>query len=238
MAFRTLSDVYDDVRFKSGLNSTSLSNANLLRIANKYYRIILRHVVELNEDINAEISGFDLVSGQREYTLPAESSTTPFGGGAIKIQRFEVTYDGINWRVADQISWQQIEGATKLDADIGNQFTKSAPKFALKDRSIWLLPVPGATDAVSASNQGGRLFYIKRPVEMTTTTDVPDLTPDFLDTLSIGMSVDVFESLGRTAEKRDALAWFNARLVEMKRQEQQLGQDEPINLRGMRINYK
>lgn len=238
MALRTLADVNDDVRFKTGTNSTSLANADLLRIANKVYRQIIRALVELGEDFYAEISSFDLVADQQEYTAPGEASTSPFGGGAIKIQRLEISYDGTNWKVADPLSWQQIDKATKLAADITGQFTRSAPRYTLKDRNLFLFPIPSSSDSVAASNKNGRLFFIKRPAEMTATTDIPEITPDFLGLLSTGMTIDVYEKIGRASDMRDALQLFNIGLLQMKQQEENYGEDGGLRFRGASINYK
>ena len=134
--FQTLTDVYSDVRFNAGKDSNTLEDADLLRIANKYYFPMFRELVDLNEELYAEISSADLVASQREYILPTDSSSTPFGGGLIKLQRVEISYDGSNWYVASPISLQEIATPTILDVDLNNIYAKSSPVYWFKDRSV------------------------------------------------------------------------------------------------------
>lgn len=229
MAYRTLADVGTDVRFRTGMDSTSFTDTNLIWTANKYFRIILRHLIGLKEDFYAEISTASLVTNQQEYSLPAEASATPWGGGAVKILRIEVAYDDPtndnNWRVADPLVWSQIAGPTNNVSNIADQFDTAAPKYAIYDKSLFLFPVPEA-----ASTDGIRMFYIKRPGEMTATSNVPELTVDFLDTMGIGISIDIYESLQRREDMADSIARFNGRLAEMKQQEQGLAEEMPLRL--------
>src|SRR3990167_8248844 len=122
-SYQTLADVYSDVRYNAGKDSNTLVDADLLRLANKYFNLMFRELVGLNEDLYAEIASTALVADQREYSLPADSAST-FGSGLIKLQRVEVTYDGTNWYVANPLSLQEIAGPTILDADLNEQFEK------------------------------------------------------------------------------------------------------------------
>lgn len=233
MAYKTLSDIYDDVRFRTNTDSTSLANSDLLRIANKYFRIIMRHFVDSDEDFYAEISTFNTVANQQEYSAPADSASSPFGGGAIKILRIEVTYDGSNWKVLDPVNWREIPKTTQSASQINEQFSTTAPAYAYFDRNLFLFPIP-----TSSQTAGGRLFYIKRPNEMTATSDVPELPADFLDMLSLGMSIDAYENLGNENMVRDTLARFNARLADMKPQETNNNLQDVPRFVPANISYK
>ena len=223
--WQLLQNVYDDVRFRTGTGTTStstgiVSDASLLRIANKWFFKIFGALVEGNEDLYVEVSDFNLVSGQREYSLPIDKTTTKFGDGSFAwaILRLEVKLDGTNWRVAEGMQWSSIERATATDTDISGQFTTSAPKFTALDNSVWILPVPTAN-----VTSGARIFYVKRPDELTSVADVLSsttymLNKEFMDILGYGMSADIYERQSKTKQMSDAIALYEAGIERMKRQ--------------------
>ena len=195
--------------------------------------MIVRALVDLDEDFYAEIGTFDLVSGQQEYNTPIEETSTPWGGGMIKLLRLEGTYDGTNWKVFNSINFREISNSTQSAAAISSQFSKSSPAYSFFDNNIFLLPIPDANQT-----GGGRLFYIKRPVEMTTGADVPELPTDFLDILSLGITVDVYENLKDSSSMKDSLSRFNGRLLEMKSQESGKDVQDAPRFVPAKINYK
>ena len=197
---------------------------------------MVRELIDLNEDLYAEIGTTDLVANQREYPLPGDSSST-YGSGLIKLQRVEVSYNGSTWYVASPISLQQIAGPTILDADLNLQFDRSAPKYWFKDRSLWLAPVPGSTDSVAASNGNLRIYWIKRKNEMTATTDIPSIPKDFLNVLVEGMLTDVFRHFGRLNDMKLSEAKWNTGLAKMREMEQAPDQEQQLVFKGTRKNY-
>jgi hypothetical protein len=236
-SLQTLTDVYADVRQLAGKDSTTLPDAALLRAANKYYLLMVRELVALNEDLYAEISRADLVSGQREYVLPVDDTASTYGGGLIKLQRVEVTYNNADWHVVDPVSLQQLATPTALDADIANQFVREQPKYWFKDRSLWLAPVPDSTDYTTASNQNLFIYWIKRPSELSGTSSIPDLPKDFLAVLIEGMLYDVYRRFGRTSDARDALQNWYAGIARMKELEAAPDEEQPLRMHAMTKRY-
>lgn len=233
-SYQILDNVFSDVRYIAGKDSTTLTDTNLLRLANKYYLLMVRELIDLNEDLYAEISHADLVANQREYVLPLDDTLTTFGSGLIKMQRIEVNYSGSSrdWRVADPISLQQISTPTVLDADINSAFDKSAPKYWFKDRSVWLAPVPDV-----AVTTGLYLYWIKRPNELQATFDIPDLPKDFLNILSEGILMDVYRRFGRTAEYDRAVNAWDKGIANMREKEQGPDAEMLGGFRAARKNY-
>lgn len=229
--FQTLANIYSDVRYNAGKDSTTLVDADLLRIANKYFGLIVRGLVDINEDLYAEIATTDLVANQKEYPLPTDSAST-YGGGLIKVLRTEVSYDATNWYRALPVNLdnqkQSIYGSSV--ATINQEFSKSAPKYAIFDRSLWLLPVPESTDAVSPGNAGLISFWVKRPNEMTATTDIPEMPKDFLSILTEGMLIDVYRKYDKVAQADRARLNFNNMLAQAKLSETNI--DEPVVLKS------
>jgi len=238
-SYQTLDNVFSDVRYISGKDSTTLTDANLLRLANKYYLLMVRELVDLNEDLYAEISFTDLVADQREYVLPVDNATTTYGGGMIKMQRIEINYSGgsNDWRVADPISLQQIPTPTILDADINSEFSSSDPKYWFKDRSVWIAPVPCSTDDVVVGNANLHMYWIKRPGELKVTTDIPDLPKDFLNVLSEGMLTDVFRKYGRINDSLKAQSNWETGILNMREKEQAPDSEQQLIFMAARKNY-
>lgn len=234
-SYQTLSDVYTDVRYIAGKDSSTLADADLLRMANKYYLLIIRELVDLNEGLYGEISSADLVINQNEYALPIDDTSTTFGGGLVKLYRVETNYDGSSsgWKVADPISPYQISTPTYLDADINSTFDKSDPKYWFFDRSVWLAPVPDAN-----VTNGLFIYWAKRPNEMTTSADIPNLPKDFLSLLTEGILIDIFRRLGRTAEAKQAQANWQMGILNIREKEAAPDTEQPLIMKPARKNYK
>jgi len=236
-SYQTLSNVYDDVRGLAGKDSTTLTDGTLLRLANKYYMKINRALMSISEDLYGEISYTDLVANQDEYPLPEDSTSSAYSGGAIKLQRVEVSYDGANWYVVKPISYDEVRGPSVLVVDKNSQFGKSTPKYYVMDRSLFIIPVPESGDDVGASSANLYIWWIKRPDEMTSSADIPESPKDFLDVLAEGILSDVFRTFGRLTEARDARNNFKIGLEEMKSQEQGLMENQPIRFQALPKRY-
>ena len=239
-SYQTLGDVFIEIRAIVEKDTVTLPDAILLRFANKRYLEMVRHLIGLNEDLYAEISYADLVADQREYILPQDNTDNDpgYGGGLIKLQRVEITYNASSWYLASPISLQEFTGPTITDADLNKQATQTAPRYWFKDRSVWISPVPASTDVVTADNAGIRIYWIKRPYEMTATTDVPDLPKDFIGILGEGILYDVFRKFGRFTEARDAKQNWVSGIGVMRDQEKSPDPEQPFILKAKFKNYK
>lgn len=236
--YQTLGNIYTIIRSLSNKDSTTLSDATLLAFSNKYYYLLVRELIGLREDLYAEISSGDLVANQREYVLPIDNTTGTgnngiYGGGLIKIDRVEIAYDGSTWEVVKHLPFDDILTPTILDADIVAEYSTSNPKYYFKDRSVWIVPTP--TAAVSG---GIRIFWVKRPDELSAASSIPDLPKDWLAILQEGVLYDVYRKFGRIAEARDALNNWNIGLAKMKEMEQGVDQEQQYILRNYPKNYK
>lgn len=235
-SYQTLADVYSDVRYIVGKDSNTLVDSDLLRISNKYYFRLVREIIGLNEDLYAEISKADLKDGQREYLLPTDDTSSPYGGGLIKIQRVELNYSDASsstWVVASPTSLQEIQGPTILNADLSSQYSRTTPKYWFKDRSVWVAPVPEAdvTDGIY-------IYWIKRPDEMTATSDIPDMPRDFLGVLTEGILIDVFRKYGRLSESNTSRDNWAVGIAKMRELEQNIDQEQIYTLKTIRKNYE
>jgi len=235
--YRSLADVYSDVRYNTGKDSVTLIDGDLLRLANKYFRLMVRELIDLNEDLYAEISYTDLVLNQREYPLPVDSAST-YGGGLIKIQRVEICYNDTDWYLASPISQQEIPGPTVLNADINSIYSEGAPKYWFKDRSVWIAPVPDSNDYTTAGNANLYIFWIKRPNEMTTSADVPNLPSDFLSVLTEGMLIDIFRKYGKLTDMKLAENRWEKGIIKMREMEAHPDQEQRFQFKTSYKNYE
>lgn len=240
--WQTLDNVFTSVRTLTGKDTTTLTDAELLPIANKYFYLIFRELVGLNEDLYAEISAADLVSGQREYQLPVDDTTNssnnaPYGGGIIKLQRVEISYDHTNWRVMKPVSLGEIRTPTILDSDLAKYYSTSAPVYYFADRSIWLAPVPGASDYTTAGNQSLRIYWVKRPSELDATSDIPDLPKDWLAVLQEGILYDIYRRFVRLTEAADAKQNYYASIQRLRELEQDIDVDQQPRLQTYKKRY-
>lgn len=236
-SWQTLSNVFTVIRDISNKDSTTLPDTVLIPLANKYYFQIVRELVDLREELYCEISYTDLVASQREYMIPTDDTDSPYGGGAIKLHRVEVSYDGTNWEVAKHIPLTMITTPTVLDSDIDIAFDKGSPRYYFKDRSLFLLPPPDSTDDVAASNGNLYIYWVKRPDELTSSTNIPDLPKDFLGILQEGILYDVFRKLGKVVESRDALQNYHVAIEKMKSLEQNIDTEQKTRLHNIFKDY-
>ena len=238
--FQTLNSAYTLVRSLANKDSNTLTDATLLPIANKYYYLLVRELVGLNEELYANISTADLVANQTEYVLPIDDTASTYGGGLIKILRVEVTHDGSTLYVAKPIDLSNqtnpiIYSATTGPsvAVINQDYDVTAPKYAFLDRSLWLFPIPTA-----AVTNGLRLFLVERPNELTSSSSIPDLPKDWLSVLQEGMLYDIFRKFGRTSDARDALNNWQIGITRMKELEQAVNQEQRFEMKTVYKNYK
>lgn len=186
MAWTTLQNVYDHVRWKTKLNSTNLADADLLRTSNMKFRRIIQKLVDLKEGWHGEISTFNLVANQNEYTFPADAAGSPFGGGLIHILRLEVTYDGTTWIRVNPLNQAVVKKPIGTDALVDEEFTTGEPYYYVHDNSFFLLPA-----SASDRTNGGRIWWVKRPGEMTAGTAVPEFPNELLEALEMAIEADV-----------------------------------------------
>jgi hypothetical protein len=244
--WQTLSDVFTVIRTIANKDSTTLSDAVLLPLANKYYFQMFRELADLNAELYAEISYTDLIAGQREYILPVDSVNfgnvvvTGYGGGCVQIQRVEVNYSGNKWKVASSTSVKDTYSSLVTNPDPSRaDYSREYPKYFFRDRSIWLLPTPQASDNTLAGNNALYTFWIKRPDELINSTPpaIPELPKDWLAVLQEGILYDVFRKFNRTVDARDALMNWRTGVERMRMIEQNEDEGRKLIMKVYKKTY-
>jgi len=236
--YQTLSNIFTLVRNLSNKDSTTLTDVTLMPIANKYYYLMIRELIGLSEEFYAEISSAALVLNQREYVLPVDDTATTFGGGLIKILRVEASYNNTNWYVGTPTSLQNIRTPITLDVDVNRYNTQANFKYYYLDGSLFLEPVPDSDDYTTVGNTNLKIYWVKRPNELASASNIPDMPKDWLSVLQEGILYDVFRMFGRTAEAADAKQNYYGMVGRMRELEQTINENERLILRPYPKNYK
>lgn len=229
--YQTLGNIYDDVRSLANKDSTTLTDATLLPIANKYYGLMVRELIGLNEDLYGEIATIDLVDGTYIYALASDDTSSTFGGGVIKIERVEITYDSTNFRVMRPIELSDIPLPITVN-NLNLIYSTISPVYFYREASLYIAPVPS-----SNITAGITYYFTERPDELTSSASIPDMPKDFLSVLSEGMLYDVYRKFGRTSDARDALNNWHIGLAKMKELEQNIITDKPLVMKTLPKRY-
>lgn len=224
----TGANLLSQIRFLTNQNSTTLSDADCVRLMNIYFNRLVQSIVDVNEDFFADYQTFDLVASQREYTLPTD---------CLKIKRLEVTYDGTNWHKAEPILQHEAElplddsNATVVDGD----YSTSYPRYHVFDNSYFLYPRPTAN-----VTDGGKLWYIQRQTALAADSAESAVTIpiEFHYLIAEGASADVFRRLGKENRAQVADANFARGEQQMKAKVSGRNLDNDLQLRPLIQSYK
>lgn len=201
--FQTLNAVYTEVRRLTNKDSTTLPDATLLPVANRRYLELVREIIDTDDSWYAEIDTQNFTVDDGTYTIPADDTASTYGGGAVKIIRVEVTYDGTNWVVVQPISRKEMTDfgitlGSDTDAILDN-FSESYPRYYHFGASIKIVPTPNTT-----RTNGLRIFNIARPNELTSSSSIPDIPKDFLGVLCDGLLYDFYREFQRFTEAKES----------------------------------
>lgn len=155
------------VRFKTRTNSTTLTDAELLVLANVVKNRICDRALETDEDIFEVPTYMNLVENQREYPLISTLLS--------RINRVEAKLDGTNWLKLTEFNLtdheEPISSETLIQEQFGNE--QGRAKYDIMRKAIWIYsgPVTNVTD-------GLRVWLNTRPSNLTTMTGSTDMSVD------------------------------------------------------------
>lgn len=234
MAYTTLSDVFQNARFRTGTSTSDFadSSAPLLSLTNKHLRKIVTALRDNNEDWYAVITNVSLSSGVQAYALSSDSSTS--GGGNLQVNRLEITYDGTNWCVGTPLDLEQIGDSMSTMALVNNEFSTSEPYYAIYGNSIYTFPV-ATTDVASAM----RVYEVVRQGEVTnasvtfnavTNASFFNMPKEFMEPLEDYLTADLYERIGKIQEATVARQTADTKLDGLRREFQPRNQDFDLNV--------
>lgn len=145
----TLGEINTKVFALTHTDIGSYADANMLIDINLSYQKTVSMIFESQDDTNFDdlrnttypIKTVPLAAGQRDYSIPVSEQV-------LKIKRVDVSYDGTNFYRATPFdngvpTWG-FGNATNEDANM----IKQAPRYSTQYNSLFLYPLPQATDAI------------------------------------------------------------------------------------------
>ncbi len=172
------------IRFETGTDSTTLTDANILMLTNIFKDEICALLAkEVGEDYFGMRYQRDLVAGQREYQLPDEIMG--------RIKRVEGKIDGTNQVLLTETDLG-FYGKSTDEATILSTYAGKKPQFDMWDRSIFIL----SGTAIVAVTNGLLLWAIIFPGDVTDLASTTDMSVD-PTTTSHGIPRQLHELLAR-----------------------------------------
>lgn len=230
----TNQNIFDYVRARTNTNSGTLTNTTLFLFTNERNRQFCAALQSVREDFLGERSTTDLIGDQQEYQLPDD---------CMRLKKLECTFDSTNWRAIKFFDINQrpqygVNGTTGgevLPTDsttITNNYTVDYPYADILENSLFLYPIPTAT-----VTGGLKLYYFKRPQDMTLTSESAALPKEFHSYLVEAVTLDTEVMKGKVSastalEKQEELVQLFLKTVAPR------NDGEPIVMRGTRQNYR
>jgi hypothetical protein len=183
-----IQDCEDNLNYAPGgiSGNTNLLNQFTRRI-NEWYQKVITMIFASQDDWDWDdsnqtdypIATTNLVAGQQDYTIPVSLS-------ALKIQRMEITFDGVNYKRINPMDIQSKQFADDT-ASIAGHFSTDNPYYDIKANSLWIYPIPPTN--VTA---GLRMWFLRGPLEFATTdtTKQPGIDAAFHSMISGGAAAD------------------------------------------------
>lgn len=224
----------DYVRARTNTNTGTLTSATLFLFLNERNRQFCAALQGVREDFLGERSTTDLVGNQQEYQLPDD---------CMRLKKVEILYDGTNWKAGKFFDINQrpvfgvngTMGGEVLPTDAtttANNYSVDWPFVDVLENSLFLYPIPSAT-----RTGGLKLYYFKRPQDMTTTAASADLPKEYHSYLVESCTLDVEVMKGKLAasvglEKQEELVQLFKRTVAPR------NDGEPVVIRGSGQSYR
>jgi hypothetical protein len=152
------------IRFYTGTNSSTLTDANILILANQYKDKLAEEIVKKDEDIFGMKFTRNLLANIREYALPDE---------LIKLKYLEVKLDGSEQERMDETDLAHYKGATD-ETSIIEAYTGRKPAFDIFRKSIWIY----SGDAIIDVTGGLIMHGIIYPANLTTLSSSTDMSAE------------------------------------------------------------
>lgn len=219
----TVAQIATIARFITNTNSTTVSDANLLRLLSERCKQFVIQLSRLKEDYALEVSTTPLVSLQEEYPIPLDS---------IRLKRLEIQWtSGGTWYPVTFYDINQ-SSSTNDSSAIGNEFNRAKPFADVLEDSLFLRPIPQSEDTGQL-----KLWYIQRPADLSATTETPDVPKEYHRMLADLLAIDIRQSKADLTPTQ-ALASEDAIWTFLRQQVSPRVTDEPMIAKPSYENYE
>ena len=177
------------IRYKTGTNSTTFTDADMLPLVNIFKNEISSMIVERNNGMFLVPTTFDLVasSTSREYALPTDLLN--------RMHKLEIKFSSSASRFpATHIKdYRGSETESEIVKHFGNEEGQFG--YTIRRRALFIL-----SGTISAVTGGGRLWYHAYPADLADLSGVTDLSID-PSTTTFGFPKQFHELLARRVSK-------------------------------------
>lgn len=145
------------IRQKTKRTSTTLTDAEIVALANPIKDEIFGELLKVNEDINGIFQLRNLVVDQRNYALPPD---------VPQIKYLEAMLDGENWVKLTETDVQSQGIITATEDDITAYFTDKDPQFEIFGNELFIY----SSQAIIDVTDGLKLWSFVFPADISTST--------------------------------------------------------------------
>lgn len=206
-----LSEIISYARKQTKVTAAQYSDADSIVSAKIWIKKIQRAIADVRQDLFGEVSEADVVDAQEDYHLPED---------CLQLKKLEITYNGTDYYICREVDINDLDYPWEWYQK--NQ-PKEYPVYDIVNNRLYVAPTPS-----SGETKGFKLWYIKRPAEVTSVDDTPLITTskdemllDYQSLIANGLAVDYLKSIG-SPRATEFLADYLNGIEQMKQQLRQI----------------
>ena len=251
----TLADINTKISNLISGDTNQFPNSDRLIDLNYWYNKVVGMILESQDEVDfddARYTDYPSVTvpltTNRDYSFgQTQTNTAGLTYNILKIKDASVSYDGTNWYKAYPMDVNEYNlptaptnTASTQNTTIDGYFSRVAPRYDVKNNSIFLYPMASQADVTA----GGKMMveWYRSPVqftsaELTAGTVSPGIDPEFHMMLAYGVAYEFCEAKGlpQADRLRQELADMEQRL---RRQYSTKQLDRKYTLVSDYLNYK
>lgn len=228
----TIGDVSTKITNLTTTDTNTYPNSDRLIDINLWGQKIVSMILDSEDETYYDDPNF---TGYPKVTTPLSTNRdiyinptqTDSGGktySILKLKTLSVSYDGTNYHRAVPLDLAELSGigdapasATTQNQTIDANFSKTSPRYSVKNGAIWLYPMASSSDVASGAKmiseweRGMAEFTLS---DLTTGTAIPGFDISFHAMLAYGPSFEFCQSKGmpQTDKISEELAKYEIRL--------------------------
>lgn len=157
------------VRFKTGTNSTTLTNANLIIIGNVVKDRLVLEALDADEDLFLVPTTLDLVASATSREYPLHSNILS------RIKRVEAKLDASNYIKLTEFDLPQHKKPISTEADIVAHFSniEGGAEYDIMRKALWIY-----SGTITAVTDGLKIWLSTWPQDLSSMASTTDMSVD------------------------------------------------------------